>query len=550
MQPIKNQQPPTLHSSYTETLVRLAYQLEESQKYQRFKRFFYHLLENPESRMRPYFDVCMIVLVLTSITLLIYEVKGATGGMTHWFEPVVICVFIVEYLLRFWVHNHNHRVIIEHYEHAELIGVPMKLWPVFKSLLQKKWQYITSPLAIIDLLAILPSYRPLRILRIFLLFRLFKLFRYTRIINEFSKVLLERRFEFYTLTVFLGFLVFASSTAIYVFEGDNSNAHMDDFFDAVYWSMVTISTVGYGDITPATTEGRIITMMLILSGIAVISFSTSIVVAAFTDKLGELRDNRVYAELERLKTYVIICGYGRVGQVVAEMLKHDGENVLIIDNNSARVAEAKQNRLLAIEGDAGESQLLQRIGVQRRPAMVLCLTTDDVTNVYITLTVRSLHKDVKIISRANRQESVKKLELAGADHVITLYEVVGLVASESIGRPVAFEAIYGILTGHKYYCIETVSFPMITGVDRFCLQDIDFARFKLTLLGVITENDIPSEPISETYSLRKHRFIFNPHSSIIVQKSMTLVVFGHRYSIEHFKNRLAISKVYDGRLII
>ncbi len=550
MQPIKNQQPSMLHSSYAKTLVRFAYQLEESKRYQRFKKFFYRLLDDPKSRMRPYFDVCMIVLVLASITLLIYEVKGVTGGMTRWFEPVVICIFIVEYLLRFWVHNDNHRVIIEHYEHAELIGVPMQLLPMFKNMLQKKWQYITSPLAIIDLLAILPSYRPLRILRIFLLFRLFKIFRYTRIINEFSKVLLDRRFEFYTLTIFLGFLVFASSTAIYVFEGDNSNAHMDGFFDAVYWSMVTISTVGYGDITPATTEGRIITMMLILSGIAVIAFSTSIVVAAFTDKLGELRDNRVYAELERLKTYVIICGYGRVGQVVAEMLKHDGENVLIIDNDSARVIEAKQNRLLVIEGDAGESRLLQRIGAQCRPTMVLCLTTDDVTNVYITLTVRSLHKDVKIISRANRQESVKKLELAGADHIITLYEVVGLVASESIGRPVAFEAIYGILTGHKYYCIETVSFPVIAGIDHFYLQDIDFARFKLTLLGMITANTASSESKNKTYSLRKHRFIFNPRPSMMVHQAMTLVVFGHRYSIEHFKNRLAISKVNDGKLII
>ena len=550
MRPSKNDNRSILRAPMTEVLVRLAYFLEESQAYRRFKDFFYDLLDNPNSRMRPYFDVSMIVLVLTSIFLLIYEVKGAINGFAANFEIIAISIFIIEYLLRLWVHSHNHRIIIEHYEHAELIGVPLRLFPVFGEILRKKWQYVSSPLAIIDLLAILPSYRPLRILRVFLLFRLFKLFRYARSINEFSRVLLERRFEIYTLAIFIGFLVFAASTAIYIFEGDKTNPDIDTFFDAIYWALVTISTVGYGDITPATTEGRIVTLVLIMSGIGVIAFSTSIVVAAFTEKLGELREGRVYSELERFKDYIIICGYGRVGQVVADMLKHDGENVLIIDNKKSRVELAKQKGFLAIAGDAGESNLLQSIEARRKAAMVLCLTTDDVTNVYITLTARSMHKDVKIISRANRDETIRKLELAGADHVITPYEVVGLVASESIGQAVAFEAIYGTLTGHKYYSIDTVIFPDIAQSDIFHVQDIDFSQFKLLLLGIIAMDETAVSAGNGSYPLKKNQFVFNPKDDFCVSSGMMLVVFGHQYSIEHFRDRLAGSKFHGEKFVI
>lgn len=550
MKPVNNSNSSNLHSRLLNSIVRAAFQLEASNGYTRVKSFFYDLLENQESRIRPYFDISMIVLVMSSIALFIYDINDEGGKLFTWFESFVILIFVIEYLLRFWIYNHSHRIIIEHYEHAEFIGMPMSLSSALKAMLSKKWEYVTSPLAIIDLLAILPSYRPLRILRIFLLFRLFKLLRYTRTINEFSKVLLEQRFEFYTLAIFLGFLVFASSTAIYVFEGDGSNPDISNFFDAIYWALVTISTVGYGDIIPTTTEGRIVTLMLIVSGIGVIAFATSIVVAAFTDKLGELRESRVYAELELLNEYVIICGYGRVGRVVADMLKRDGDNVLVIDNRYDRVNEAKQNDLLAIEGDAGSSQLLQSIESRRQASMVLCLTTDDVTNVYITLTARSIHKDVSIISRANQDETVKKLELAGADHVITPYEVVGLVASESIGQPVAFEAIYSILTGHKYFSIDTVNFPKVAGVAEICLGDIDFSSFKLTLLGVIAAPEISSGHKHEAYTLRKHQFIFNPDRSMTFTDGMTLVVFGHRFSIEHLRDRLALCKIQDGGLVL
>ena len=193
-----------------------------------------------------------------------------------------------------WLYNDSHQILIEHWERAELMGLPFRLGPALWAVLRRKLAYMaTSPMAIIDLLAILPSYRPLRFLRLFLLFRLLKLFRYARNLSAFGQVLVEKRFELYTLSVFVGSVVLIATVAIYLFEAQAPDSRVLTLMDALYWAVITITTVGYGDIVPSTTEGRVVAMVLVFAGIAVISFATSIVVMAFHEKMRELRDNRV-----------------------------------------------------------------------------------------------------------------------------------------------------------------------------------------------------------------------------------------------------------------
>jgi voltage-gated potassium channel len=159
-------------------LIHLSYTLEDSLRYKRLKGFFYDLLENPKAPVRPYFDICMILFVLASVWVLIYEVRNDLGTFADIFERMAVSTFIIEYLLRFWIYNDTHQIILQHYERAEFINERFRLWPALREVVGKKIQFMTSPLAIIDLLAIIPSYRPLRFLRIFLLFRIFKLFRF------------------------------------------------------------------------------------------------------------------------------------------------------------------------------------------------------------------------------------------------------------------------------------------------------------------------------------------------------------------------------------
>ena len=522
--------------SFSRYIVKRCYALEDSTGYKQSKQFFFDLIENPRSKIRPYFDIFMILLVITSVFMLIYEVKADLGSISVVFEAIAVTIFITEYLLRLWLYNDVHKIIISDYEKAEFIGLPYKLGPSIREIISKKWDYATTPLAVIDLLAIIPSYRPLRFLRIFLLFRLFKLFRYARSINEFAKVISEKRFELYTLAIFLAFVVFTSASAIYFFEARNQGGEIEHFFDGIYWALVTISTVGYGDITPQTTEGRVITLILIICGIGVLSFTTSVIVSAFTEKMRDLRENRVYAELEKKKSlHTIICGFGRVGQEVAQRLSADRDHFVVIDTDATNVDRAKRLGYLVIEGSAERTQLLENAGIKDKAERILCLTGNDVANVYITLTARYLNPSIEIISRANREETVKKLIQAGANRTVSPFSIVGLIAGEYVGQPVAFEAIYGMLSRKGGIGLEAVVVPPESELDGVAIGDINFRSSRLILFGVISHVR-QDEAKRSAYPLRDRHLYFNPTADYILQENDLLIMFGHQYSIVHFKD--------------
>ncbi len=530
--------------SLSRYLVQFCYELEDSTRYKHSKQFFYNLIENPHSRTRPYFDVSMIVLVISSVYLIIYDVRHDLGTFGRVFEWFAVSVFLVEYLLRLWLYSSSHKIIIEHYEKAEFVGRSFSLWPAFKDILSIKWDYMTQPLAIIDLLAIIPSYRPLRFLRIFLLFRLFKLFRYVHSYNEFIRILSEKRFDFYTIFIFIIFIVFTSSSAIFFFEAKEDGGEIVTFFDAIYWSMITLTTVGYGDITPQTTEGRVITMILVICGLAVLAFITSIIVTAFNEKMVELRENRVFAELEKKSgMHTILCGYGRMGTVVAEHLAREKKHFVIIESDPNNALMAKRAGYLVIEGNAENSELLKSAGVDNQAETILCLTGSDVVNVYITLTARFLNPHIQIISRANREDSVRKLKQAGANNSVVPFKIVGLIAVEFTGQPVAFEAIHDILSGKHDIGLETITVRENSTIDGRNIGDIDFIGNKLQLFGVITNKARKLEQCKKPFTLKFNHFYFNPEPVFKLQSGDKILVIGHQYSIVHLKDKLALGRL-------
>jgi len=522
----------------SDLVIRAAYWLEESQRYRKVKRAAYDLLENPHSTIRPYFDFFMMMLVLTSVFVLLYDVRHQLGHWAVKFENLVVVIFIIEYLARLWVYDDIHRHVIEVYEESELINEPFRVSRALREILRSKWAYVSSPLAIIDLLAIIPSYRPLRILRLFLLFRLFKLFRYAQNIQEFGSVLREKQSELFTLLTLLLFILVIGSSAIYLFESSSHGGEVHGFFEGIYWALVTLSTVGYGDITPQTFEGRLVTMVLILSGIGVISFFTSIVVSAFQEKLGEVRDRQVLGQLQKKKDYTVICGHGRVGQVVAGYLHQDHQPFVVIDENREVVMAARRRGYLAVHGKAQRLGMLRKLGVGRNARRILCLTGDDVVNVYITLTARQLDEKIEIISRANHHRTMKKLMLAGASHAVEPFKVVGLIAGEYIGQPVAFEAVQGILMGQEEIALEAVRVPRGSWLDGRRVEEAPLEELRLILFGVITPLERESDHVRHHYDLRAHRFQFNPGADFVLLGEDMLLVFGHRYSILRLRHRL------------
>jgi voltage-gated potassium channel len=521
----------------TQFLIYAAYRLKTSPSYRATKLFFYNLLENPKSSLKSGFDAMMIGLIVLSVFFLLYDVEHEASPMGGYIEQAILVVFILEYLLRFWVYSDSHLLVIEAYEKASYLNVPFSLWAVIRHVVLKKLEYVFSPLAIIDLLAILPSYRPLRILRIFLVFRLFKLFRYSDSARLFSDVLATKRYELLTLLVLATFLIFTASVSVYIFEHPEPDSKIKTLFDAVYWAIVTLATVGYGDIIPHTVGGKLVTILLILTSLGVLSFFTSILISAFNEKMPVLRENRTVSELERYKNFIIICGYGRVGHEIARQLSQDGQKFIIVDPKEHNINLAKQQGYLTLHADASRNDVLRRAGICSGASSILCITGDDVTNVYVTLTSRYLNKDIQIISRANQHENINKLYQAGADHVIRPFEIAGMLAAEFLGQPVAFEAINGILQNRTELVMDTLLVPEGCWLVNKTLEDAGLAEQKLILLGVISGNPIHFKHKNK-YQVKQQHFYFNPAPKFIIRQEDMLVVLGRRYGIDHFRDQI------------
>lgn len=521
----------------TRLIIRFAYFLKTSHRYRNAKMFIFNLLENPHSKLKSSFDVFMILLVMLSVFLLIYEIDNTPDPLSEWFEHFVVSVFIAEYLLRGWLHSDIHKILIEQYEKSQYLNIKFRLQTPLGQILSSKLKYVFSLFAIIDLLAILPSYRPLRILRIFLIFRIFKLFRYSQSIKLFTEVLSSKRFELLTLAMFVGFLLFIASTAIYMFENEPAGGRIRHLFDALYWSVVTMSTVGYGDITPQTPGGRVVALALIIVGLGVLAFFTSIIVTAFTEKMGELEEGRIYAEVEKQRNFVIICGFGRVGQEVARQMEKDGQAFVVIDMSEKNALVARKKGFLVIQNDASKNDVLLLAGINNGAKAVLCATENDVTNVYVTLTSRYLNPNIKIISRANHQENAKKMQQVGADFVVQPFEIAGLLAAEYVGQPVASQAILGILSEEKHILMETILVPKGSEIDGMQIKQVEFKQRRLLVIGIISSNPLHCKH-GNRYKVHNRHFYFNPTGEFLLQDGDILVLLGREYSIDYFKDQI------------
>jgi voltage-gated potassium channel len=504
-------------------LIKFAYFLKASQNYYKIKHLVFQILEDNNFLAKKYFDFFMIFLVLSTVAILIYEVDHKMLPWLDTYESVAIIIFIVEWLSRLWVSSNSREVIIKDYEKTQLLNQPYDPKKSIIKIINAKLAFIFSPMSIIDLLAILPYYRPLRILRILMLFRLFKILRYTNSIKQFKYVFIEKKFEFITLAIIFSMAVVFGSTVLFIYEGAGINPNIHTYFDAVYWSVITISTVGFGDISPVTVEGRVATLFLVVGGMGVIAFVTSIVTTSLSQKIVVLKEEKVRNEAGSLKDFVIICGFGQMGKVLADEFVKVGQKFIIIDQNEDTFTHSDAKNFIAIKADATDSTILKNSGVNTGATSLLAITNSDATNLAIILTARSINPNIEIIARTNNSNAKEKLLLAGATTVIQENEIIALVSAEYIGQPVAFKAIDDIFLNYEGAVMDEIE---ILGNSHYIgsyLQELDVDIYNLTLIGIVNYND-------------RQNLIFNPkQDEYILQAKDILIVIGYKESIIEFK---------------
>lgn len=196
--------------------------------------------------------------------------------------------------------------------------------------------------------------------------------------------------------------------------------------DAFYMTVITLSTVGFGEVRSLDQGGRVFTMILIVLGVgaAAYTFSTVADYIVAGELRGVLRRRRMEHRIRQFRQHYIVCGYGRVGSQVTQELRQHSVEMVVIEANPALSAEIEEQGTVSVIGNASEDATLSLAGIERAAGLCACLP-NDADNVFVTLTARTLNPNLTIIARANTQENERKLRIAGADHVINPYSISG-----------------------------------------------------------------------------------------------------------------------------
>jgi len=310
-------------------------------------------------------------------------------------------------------------------------------------------------------------------------------------------------------------------------EANNPDSPIDTLYEAFYWSIVTISTVGYGDVVAVTPEGQFVAVIVILAGIAVLAFTTSLFVSAFTEKLDDIRESKTIQDIAKIKRIYIICGYENIAKEVAKKLLHANFNIIVLDEDEERVEYAKKDGLHALNYNPGSADSYEKLNldISVQVKAILCLRENDVQNVYTALTVRSINKDVKIMSLLMNSANRNKLLSSGANEILYDKEFVGLVAREYVGQPVAFEAIHALRSEDSNIKIEEVVITERVLKSIATVGELENVRFRVVLLGI--------------HKKSKNRFFFNPIDSTILEAGDYLLLIGNYMFIREFSKYLS-----------
>ncbi|MCP4121813.1 MAG: potassium channel family protein [Bacteroidetes bacterium] len=238
--------------------------------------------------------------------------------------------------------------------------------------------------------------------------------------NKFVKLVTHKFMQrlFFAVLLF-GFATCTGIVGYIILEGYTMN-------EAFYMTIITISTVGFGEVHPLSEKGRLFTALLIILNIGVLTYTVS-VISAFIfegDLKSVIKENQMTAEIERLKDHIIVCGYGRLGRMVCTDLTKSGKDILIVENNKDSMDELISKDKICLEGDATDDEVILQMGITNADTIITTFHSD-ASNIFVVLAARELNKEIRIISRASSEANISKLKLAGANHVIIPEDIGG-----------------------------------------------------------------------------------------------------------------------------
>lgn len=297
----------------------------------------------------------------------------------------------------------------------------------------------------------------------------------------------------------------------------------DDFLDALYMTIITISTVGFGEVHRLSVPGKLFTIMLIIFSLSTFAYAITIISTYLLE--GQIRYLiRGYRtkSIKKMENHVIVCGFGRNGQQAVKELEAHRYQFVVIDNNHDLIIKNMDRPARFIEGDATQDETLMKANITTARALITTLPVD-ADNLYVVLTARSLKPDLLIISRASDDASERKLRMAGVDNVVMPEKVGGVHMADLIARPDVVEFLEHL----------TVHDEDPTNLEEIVCHDLPEGTYSKTIYEIGIRRKTGANIIG--YKNPEGKYILNPSPDTKVIPGSKLFVLGTRDQIEEMK---------------
>jgi len=294
-----------------------------------------------------------------------------------------------------------------------------------------------------------------------------------------------------------------------------------NFRDSLFMTVITITTVGYGEVHDLSPTGEIFTIVLLVLGVGIILYLLGTEAKLLFE--GQLENligrKRLEKKINELKDHYIICGFGRMGKVIAEEFSEKNIEILIIEKNP--VAEIEKGDFLILEGNAENEDVLLSAGIQKAKGLISVLPTD-AENIFLVLSARDLNPDLFIVTRASDESSERKILRAGADRVVSPYFTGGIRIANSILKPAVVDFIeYATKSGNLELQLEEIYLSNGSKFNNMTLENTGIGRDLGVIIVAIKKKDGTME--------------FNPNFDSTINSGDTLVALGESSKLKELE---------------
>ena len=294
--------------------------------------------------------------------------------------------------------------------------------------------------------------------------------------------------------------------------------------DALYMTIITITTVGFGEVHPLTDASKIFTIFMILTSISIYGYLVSVVseYLSNTTLMEALRTTKILKQIDSLEGHTIVCGYGRNGRQAAFKLKNHKKSCVVIEKSPELLKEIEEDGFLCVEGDATDDSSLLHAGIEKAKSLITALPSD-ADNLYVVLSSRQLNANTTIVSRANNESSQHKLKIAGADNIIMPDKIGGDHMAALLVTPDLVEFVNRIsLDGESSANLEEIAVEDLPKEYLLkSIRDLDLRKKTgCSVIGFVTGDG---------------EYIINPSSDMVLQPKSNLILLGRPDQIVKIK---------------